>query len=162
MIYMTIRDLLSPSYEQDPDEVSRQLISDIETFRALRSTRYISPRIPIKKCGSILLAFQYAQDGNMRPRFAECCAANLEALRFCAHSSRITLSSRINQTANPSWYSAWSHFVSHEPLWECLYYYQWCCGWYRMQHKILTCSRVVTLALHKCFHDRRGGLRLSF
>ncbi|KLO13912.1 hypothetical protein SCHPADRAFT_827310 [Schizopora paradoxa] len=69
MIYTALRDLANPPYEQDPDEVSRQLIADIETFRTLRSTRYLAPRIPVQKCGNILVAFEYAQDEAMHPRF---------------------------------------------------------------------------------------------
>ncbi|KLO03771.1 hypothetical protein SCHPADRAFT_948357 [Schizopora paradoxa] len=80
MMYTVVRDLANPPHELEFDKVSRQLLQDMETFRALRTTRFLKPWVPIQKCGTILMAFEYAQDVNMHPRF--CCMLRCQPRSF--------------------------------------------------------------------------------
>jgi hypothetical protein len=66
---MVMRDLIIPPESLDFMTLVDKLATDIQTLKAIRETRYLSPRDPVAKSGNIHLAWVYAGDPKDHNRF---------------------------------------------------------------------------------------------
>jgi hypothetical protein len=64
-----MRDLIIPPESLDFMTLVDKLATDIQTLKAIRETRYLSPRDPVAKSGNIHLAWVYAGDPKDHNRF---------------------------------------------------------------------------------------------
>ncbi|KAF7321839.1 DDE Tnp4 domain-containing protein [Mycena kentingensis (nom. inval.)] len=59
MTWMCVRDAVLLDTQQDAEFLVQKLSVDIETLRLIRNTRYLAPREPVAKAGSLHLAWIY-------------------------------------------------------------------------------------------------------
>lgn len=82
LILNALRDLFpANNFEEDPEELQR----DLSLILLVLHTRYLHPRLPVPKSGSLQLAFHYAEIPHKRNRFTQMLRVTPEAFHHLLH-----------------------------------------------------------------------------